>query len=235
MISILILTLNEEANLPSCFKSVDWSDDVVVFDSFSKDKTVEVAQSLGAQVIQRKFDNWAAHENWAMTEIAFKNPWVFYLDADEQMTPELWDEILAIAKNPSEERVAFYCGRKNFFMDKWLKHAMPPGMIMRYFRPEKVRFERLVNPTSVIDGPHGYLKGMFIHYNFSKGIREWRLKHNSYSQMEAAERHKVMHGELGSLPEIFRRVRGNDKATRRKAISFFVPFRSFARFVSSGR
>lgn len=234
MISILILTLNEEVNIPSCLKSVEWSDDVVVFDSFSKDRTVEVAQSLGARVVQRKFDNWAAHQNWAMKEIPFKHPWVFYLDADEQMTPELRDEILAIASNPAEDKVAYYCGRKNFFMDKWLKHAMPPGMIMRFFRPQKVRFERLVNPTPVIDGPHGYLKGLFLHYNFSKGIGEWLLKHNSYSQMEAAEGCKVMHGELGSLREIARRVMGHDKAARRKALkafSFFVPFRSFARFV----
>jgi hypothetical protein len=124
--------------------------------------------SAGARIVQRKLDNWAAHQNWAVTEIQFKHSWVFYLDADERMTDELRAEIESIAADSSEARVAFYCGRKNFFMGRWIKHAMPPGSIMRFFRPEKVRFERLVNPVAVINGKHGYLRNHFLHYNFSK-------------------------------------------------------------------
>ena len=233
-VSILILTLNEEINVGKCLASVKWSDDVVVLDSLSKDRTVEISNEMSARVVSRKFDNWAAHQNWAMTNIPFKNPWVFYLDADEIMTDELRDEVLAIANDANDRRVAFYCGRKNYFMGRWLRHAMPPGMIMRFFRPEKIRFERLVNPTPVIDGEHGYLRHMFLHFNFSKGIGAWFLKHNDYAQMEAMEGVKVMGGELGNIIEIAKRVRGQDKAARRKALkalSFYVPFRAFARFV----
>src|SRR5437773_2549896 len=107
MISVLILTLNEEENLPACMESVKWSDDIVVLDSFSTDKTVEIARAAGARVMQRQFDNWAAHQNWALENIQFKNPWVYYSDADEIVTSGLRDELLAIARNPEENRAAF--------------------------------------------------------------------------------------------------------------------------------
>jgi glycosyltransferase involved in cell wall biosynthesis len=229
MISILILTLNEERNLLGCLNSVSWSDDIVVFDSFSTDKTVEIAKEAGARVVQRKFDNWAAHQNWAMTQIPFKHPWVFYLDADERMRPELKDELFNVCNNPKEARVAFYCGRRNFFMDKWIRHAYPPSHIMRFFKPDKIRFERLVNPTPVIDGAWGYLTQMFDHYNFSKGLTEWFDKHNKYSQMEAMEGAKLLAQKNENEPSLFSR----DQALRRKALknlSVRMPFRPLIKF-----
>ena len=233
MISVKILTLNEEVNVADCIASVrSLTDDVVVLDSFSTDQTVELARASGARVIQRKFDNWAAHQNWAMTEIPFKYPWVFYLDADERMTPELAEEIKAVASNPLETRVAFYCGRKNYFMGRWIRHAMPPGLIMRFFRPEKIRFERLVNPTPVISGPHGYLRHHFLHYNFSKGLAEWFTKHNRYSTFEAMEGVKAR--REGSMMDQLRATRNPDDALRRKAmknLSFRLPLRALARFM----
>ena len=163
-VSVLILTLNEELNLPACLESVSWSDDIVVFDSVSSDRTVEIAKSAGARVVQRKFDNWSSHQNWAMDNIDFKHDWVFYLDADERMTPELQAEILKIAADPDEKRAAYYAGRMNYFMDRWCKRAMTPGTIMRFFKPPNIRFERLVNPIPVIDGEYGYCDALFIHY-----------------------------------------------------------------------
>lgn len=228
-VSIMILTLNEEPNIQACLETVSWSDDVVVLDSFSTDRTTEIARAAGARVIQRKFDNWAAHQNWAMDQIDFTHDWVFYLDADERMTDELRAEIEAIAADESEVRVAFYCGRKNYFMGRWLKHAMPPGAIMRFFKPPHIRFERLVNPTPVIDGPHGYLTHHFLHYNFSKGLTEWIDKHNKYSQMEAMEGMKLLKGEAGSRPRLF----STDPAMRRQALknlSFRLPFRPLVKF-----
>jgi glycosyltransferase involved in cell wall biosynthesis len=230
MISILILTLNEEANLPDCLETVKWSDDVVVFDSYSTDRTVEIAKSVGARVVQRKFDNWAAHQNWANESIPFKHEWVFYLDADERMTEELKNEIQVITKSPGEKRVAFYCGRRNYFMGRWIKHAYPPSLLMRFFRPQKVRFERLVNPTPVIDGPHGYLREMFMHYNFSKGLSEWFDKHNKYSQFEAVEGLKVLQRQDSPYIGLL----SGDPAVRRKALkslSFALPCRPLLRFV----
>jgi glycosyltransferase involved in cell wall biosynthesis len=230
MISILILTLNEEHNLPACLKSVAWSDDIVVLDSFSTDATCDIARAAGARVFQRRFDNWAAHQNWAMEHLTFSHPWVFYLDADEQMAAELREEIAAIARDPACQEVAFYCGRRNWFMGTWIRRAMPPGMIMRFFRPKYVRFERLVNPVPVIQGPHGYLRHLFDHFNFSKGLSEWIDKHNKYSLLEAIEGKKLLSGARPS----FRRLFGRDRFDRRKALkelSFRMPCRPLAKFL----
>lgn len=228
-VSILILTLNEEINLGACLDSVKWCDDIVVLDSNSVDRTVSIARERGARVLQRTFDNWAAHQNWALENIVFKHQWVFYLDADERMTETLMEEILAIASNERESAVAYYCGRRNFFMGRWIKHAMPPGMIMRFFRPSNIRFERLVNPTPVINGPHGYLEHNFLHYNFSKGLGEWFEKHNRYSTLEAMEGIKLLKGAAQSEASLLNR----DTAIRRKALknlSFYLPCRSLLKF-----
>ena len=228
-ISILILTLNEETNIGACLDALAGFDDVVVFDSLSKDRTKEIALAKGARVVERPFDNWAAHQNWAMDNIEFRNPWVFYLDADERMTPELRKEILAIARDQSRAEVAYYCGRKNYFLGKWIRHAMPPGMIMRFFKPGKIRFERLVNPVPVIDGPHGYLRHYFEHYNFSKGLTEWFDKHNKYSLFEAMEGMKLRAKPVG-LGALFSR----DRFERRRALkelSFRMPLRPLVKFL----
>jgi glycosyltransferase involved in cell wall biosynthesis len=228
-ISILILTLNEETNIGACLDALAGFDDIVVFDSLSKDRTKEIALAKGARVVERPFDNWAAHQNWAMDNIPFRHPWVFYLDADERMTPELRAEIQAIAADASRAEVAYYCGRKNFFLGKWIRHAMPPGMIMRFFKPGRIRFERLVNPVPVIDGPHGYLRHYFEHYNFSKGLTEWFDKHNKYSLFEAMEGMKLRERPVG-LGALFSR----DRFERRRALkelSFRMPLRPLVKFL----
>src|SRR3546814_2296666 len=78
MISVLILTKNEEQDLPGCLDSVTWCDDIHVYDSYSDDRTVEIAERYRATVTQRKFDNWSAHQNWGLSNIPFKYPWVLY-------------------------------------------------------------------------------------------------------------------------------------------------------------
>ena len=229
-ISILILTLNEETNIAACLDALAGFDDIVVFDSLSKDRTVEIARAKGARIVERPFDNWASHQNWAMDNIEFRHPWVFYLDADERMTPELREEILAIARDSARPEVAFYCGRKNYFLGKWIRHAMPPSLIMRFFKPKKIRFERLVNPVPVIDGPHGYLRNYFEHYNFSKGITEWFDKHNKYSLLEAMEGLKLRSGGGVGLRGLW----SADRFTRRRALkelSFRVPMRPLTKFI----
>ena len=229
-VSILVLTLNEEKNLPDCLASVSWTDDIVVLDSMSDDRTVDIARAGNAKVVQRKFDNWASHQNWAMSNLTFKHQWVFYLDADERMTPELASEINGISADSMEERVAFYCGRRNFFMGRWIRHAMPPGTIMRFFRPEKVRFERLVNPVPVIAGMHGYLKNDFLHFNFSKGLEEWFDKHNRYSTLEAMEGMALAKRERAGEPSLW----SADPAIRRQAVknlAFRLPMRPLLKFI----
>jgi glycosyltransferase involved in cell wall biosynthesis len=230
MISILILTLNEEENLPRCLEAVRWSDDIVVLDSFSTDRTVEIARAAGARVVQRQFDNWAAHQNWALENIPFRHPWVYYSDADELVTPELRDELLAIAANPAEPHVAYRLRYKNYFMGQWIRHCgIYPTWILRFFRPDKVRWERLVNPAPLVDGSEGHLQNHFEHYSFSKGLNAWFDKHNRYSWQEAEESLKSL--AAGALP--WTNLFTPDPAARRRALkelSFRMPFRPWLRF-----
>ncbi len=92
-ISVLLLTLNEAANLPACLAAVAWSDDLVVLDSFSQDDTFAVAHRLGARVYQRAFDSFAGQRNHALDHIDFKHDWILHLDADEIVTPALRAEM----------------------------------------------------------------------------------------------------------------------------------------------
>jgi hypothetical protein len=144
------------------------------------------------------------------------------------MTPELKEEILAIAADPQKPEGAFFVGRKNYLWGQWLKHAFPPGYILRFFKPSRVRFERLVNPAPVIKGPHGYLKNYLDHYNFSKGLEEWFAKHNNYSTLEAMEGMKAL-GISWKKRDLF----SLDPYTRRQALksfSFHMPFRPLLKF-----
>ncbi|MGA7316361.1 MAG: glycosyltransferase family 2 protein, partial [Silvibacterium sp.] len=169
MVSVLILTKNEEKDLPGCLASVSWCDDIHVFDSVSTDRTVGIAHQAGATVTQHPFDNWAAHQNWGLANIPFKHPWVFYLDADERVTPELVRTVCAAAANPGD-CVAFRVQRRDFFLGRWLKHVQTSPFYLRLFRPEKMHYERLVNPVSLPQGPVGQISGFLDHFPFSKGV-----------------------------------------------------------------
>lgn len=229
-VSILILTLNEEVNLPDCLDSVSWSDDIVVFDSFSSDRTVEIAKAAGARVVQRKFDNWSTHQNWAVENIEFKYPWVYYSDADEIIPSELRDEILKVTSEKDHPEVAYRLRLKNMFMGRWIKHSsFYPSWIARLFKPDKIRWEREVNPIAVIDGPVGFLQNHFEHYSFNKGFCAWFEKHNKYSNIEAEETLKSLCNGDFKLSEVFSR----NPVIRRKALkqlSFRMPGRPFAKF-----
>jgi glycosyltransferase involved in cell wall biosynthesis len=186
MISVLILTRNEESDLPGALASVAWSDDIHVFDSHSTDATVEIARAAGAHVTQRVFDNWAAHQNWGLQNIPFRHPWVFYLDADERVTPGLRSALLTAVENPGAN-VAFRVQRRDFLDGIWLRHVQASPFYLRLFRPEKMRYERLVNPLSIPDGPVGQLAGFLDHFPFSKGVGAWFDRHNKYSAFEAEQ------------------------------------------------
>ena len=228
-VSVLILTLNEEINIEQCLDSLSWCDDVVVLDSLSTDRTVALAEERGARVVKRPFDNWSAHQNWAVTNIDFRHPWVLYLDADERCPDDLRDEVLERARSGATE-VAFRVRRKDFFMGQWLRHAqLYPTWLVRLFRPERIRYERLVNPVALVDGTTGELRSHIIHYPFSHGVSHWIARHNRYSDMEAVEaakvRDRLVHG--GSLWS-------RDPNERRRALKdvfFRLPARPLVKFL----
>lgn len=213
-VSALILTLNEEVNLNACLDTLAWCDDVVVFDSLSTDRTTQIAVARGARVVQRPFDNWAAHQNWAVRNIDFRHPWVLYLDADERCSDALRDEVLAHARKDAPQ-AAFRMRRKDYFMGRWLRHAqLYPTWLVRLFRPQRIRYERLVNPVAIVDGPIGELREHIDHYPFSHGIAHWVARHNRYSDLEAIEAARLEHVPGPSLRTFVSR----DPNERRKAL-----------------
>ncbi|HEY3988383.1 MAG TPA: glycosyltransferase family 2 protein [Acidobacteriaceae bacterium] len=231
MISILVLTRDEEQNLPGCLESVAWSDDVHVLDSMSTDRTVEIAREHGAQVIERVFDNWAAHQNWALRNIPFRHPWVFYIDADERVTPELREAMLTAVRIPGDA-VAFKVERRDFLMGRWLRHVQVSAFYMRLFRPEKMRYERLVNPISIPDGRAGTLSGYLDHFPFSKGISQWITRHNSYSTLEAQQIVANRKGQASaSLTAAFFDRDFHKRRYHQKELFYRLPGRPFAKFL----
>ncbi len=231
MISILILTLNEEANLPECLASCMWSDDIHVLDSYSSDRTVEIAKEHGAHLWFRKFDSFAQHQNWALENIPFKHPWVFYFDADERITPELARSMQRAVQAPGEY-VAYSVQRRDFFLGQWLKHVQMTAYYDRLFRPEKMHYERLGHCISKADGSVGQMSGYLDHFPFSKGMNDWVQKHNFYSTQEAQQTiANQKDGQKTSISGIFF---AKDRKERRKALKelyYSLPARPMLKFL----
>jgi glycosyltransferase involved in cell wall biosynthesis len=183
-ISVLILTKDEERDLPAALASVAWSDDIHVFDSHSTDATVDIARAAGAHVHSRVFDDYATHRNAAFA-LDFKHPWLFLLDADERPTPELSAEMRRVVREAPANTAGFRLRRRDFLFGTWLKHAQISPYYIRLVRPERAIYTRAINEVLVVDGPIAELIHPLDHYPFSKGIAHWIAKHNTYSTMEA--------------------------------------------------
>ncbi|TDO71514.1 glycosyltransferase involved in cell wall biosynthesis [Flavobacterium chryseum] len=227
MISILILTKNEEQDLPGCLASVAWSDDVHVFDSFSEDSTLEIAKKSGANITQRVFDNWSAHQNWGLENIKFKYPWVLYIDADERVSESLVNAINTLQLDNKSSMVAYELQRRDFAWNgKWLKYSQMSPFYLRLFRPDKMHYERLVNPVSIPDGPTGKIEGFLDHYPFSKGFKFWIQRHLSYADMEALTRVKDLDSGVSfSLKKALFSSNFAEKRYHQKGIFYKLPGR----------
>jgi glycosyltransferase involved in cell wall biosynthesis len=222
-VSVLILTLNEEINLPGCLESVSWSDDIVVFDSFSTDRTVEISKASGVRVFQRKFDNYASQRNAALNEVEYKNPWVLMVDADERWPSEIFDEIKS-AIDENHNITLYHFRRKDIWYGRWLKRSTGyPTWSGRLVKLGKVSVQREINEEYHTTGEKGYLKSHFIHYPFNKGIAFWFERHNRYSSMEAKAKINDLHCTINLL-NLF----SKDPTLRRKSfkqMAYRVPCR----------
>jgi len=230
MISVVILTKNEAANLPRCLDSVAFSDDVLVLDSGSTDQTCAIAQARGARVMTRPFDSFGRQRNHAMEAGQLRHEWVLHVDADEVVTPELQAELRKIAAGAAG-LPAFRIPSRMILMGTWLRHAgMYPAYQVRFGRRDVLRFvdhghgQREALPPEQV----GTIDAPFDHYNFSKGLEDWYARHRRYAAEEAqqalAERMQpVQAGQLFS----------SDPTTRRRALKRLgnrLPFRPQLRF-----
>ncbi len=200
-IEVVIPTFNEEVNLPHALRTVmAWADAVHVVDSESTDRTRQIAQEAGANVVVRPWLGYAAQKNWALDNLPLKADWVFILDADEAIMPDLRKELLDIAaRNPGDvPESGFYINRYFIFLNKRIRHCgYYPSWNLRFFKRGRARYEqRDVHEHMLVDGPTGRLTGHMEH-NDRKGLEAYMAKHNRYSTLEAREIVRAMHGESG--------------------------------------
>ena len=225
MISVLVLTRNEEIDLPGCLSSVSWCDDVHVFDSYSTDRTEEIARAFGVHFHQRHFDTYSAQRNAALETLPFLHSWIFLLDADERPTPELVQEMFKAAASAGNEVNGFRIRRRDFLNGTWLKHAQLSPWYIRMVRHGKARYARAINEVLEVDGEVGELRSAFHHFPFSKGTAHWLAKHNVYSDMEAE---LIVSGQGRSEASLKAALLGRDFHARRvaqKALFYRMPGR----------
>lgn len=182
----MIIAFNEEQNLAECLESVKWADEIIVIDSFSTDKTVEIAKRFTDKVFQKKWEGFAKQREFSL-EMA-SNEWIISLDADERVTEELRDSVSKIL-SCSTDVSGFKVARRNHFLGKWIKGAFwYPDHQLRVFRKEKARMtDVLVHEGFEVDGKTEIISGDIIHYSY-RTLEEAYKKINHYSTLAAEQR-----------------------------------------------
>ncbi len=242
-LSVLIPVRNEAANLAACLASVAWCDDVVVVDSGSTDGTADIARAAGARVVDFKWNGaLPKKKNWALAHVAWKNEWVFIIDADERVTPALARELTALisgrdpAIGPRVEHDGYYVNRRFWFLDGWLNHCgYYPSWNLRLFRHGLGRYEQPAGGAAAgsgdnevhehveLTGTAGYLTGEMEHYAFPD-VATWVEKHNRYSNWEARLQVEASAADAAGLDPALARKR------RLRRLAWHLPFRPALRF-----
>jgi glycosyltransferase involved in cell wall biosynthesis len=184
-LSVLILTLNEQENIADCIRSVeDLAGEIVVLDSFSTDRTVEIASGLGATIQQRKFDNYTAQKNAGLELL--RNEWVLILDADERLTDSLRNEIRSLNEKHSSAE-GYWIRRETFFQGK-LVRCWSSGKVLRLFRRDRGRYAdgKLVHEELVLNGHAGTLVEPMEHHTF-RSFAQYLPKIDAYTTLAARE------------------------------------------------
>jgi len=194
-VSVIVPIKNEAMNLVRCLSSVAWADEIFVVDSQSTDRSINIAQEHGAQVVQFHFSGtWPKKKNWALQNLPFRNEWVFILDADEVLPPEAREEFARVIAGAGNV-VGFWINRRFMFMGRWLRHSYYPNWNLRLFRHALGRYEKLTDADTrsgdnevhehvIVQGPTGCLRCEIDHYAFPS-IEVFVEKHNRYSNWEA--------------------------------------------------
>ena len=231
MFSIYILTHNEAIDIAACIESASLSDDVIVVDSFSSDRTVEIAQGYPVRVFQHAFESHGKQRTWMLQTIPTQYDWVYILEADERMTAELFQECLAAIN--AQEHIGYYVAERVMFMGRWIRRSTQyPRYQLRLFRKDRVWFSDYGHTErEECDGSTGFLQETYPHYTCSKGFSRWIDKHNRYSTDEALETLRQLDQGKVNWRDLFF---GNSEVKRRRALknlSLRLPFRPLLRFV----
>lgn len=187
-ITAIIPTLNEEIHIQEAIKSVSFADEIIVIDSFSTDKTLEIAREFNVKIIKREFDDFSLQKNYAIDKA--KYDWVYILDADERVTTEVKKEILDAVKEPGEY-VGFYVKRAFYFSNKKVNYSgFQRDKVIRLFLKEFCRYNgNPVHETIVAKGKVGFFKNKIDHYSY-RNYDHYIAKLNHYAELSAKQLHE---------------------------------------------
>jgi len=182
-ITAIIPTFNEEINIEAAIQSVSFADQIIIIDSFSTDRTMEIARKQPVEILQRKFDDFSSQKNYAIDYA--KYDWVFVLDADERVTNPLKEEILRILEKPTRY-VGFHIYRNFYFLDKKVNYGgWQSDKVIRLFRKKYCRYNgALVHERIKYKGEIGYLKNEIDHFSY-RGFNHYVSKLNQYAELQA--------------------------------------------------
>lgn len=187
-ITAIVLTYNEAINIVACLSAMTGIDDIVLVDSGSTDDTVTLARRArpDVRVYSNPFVDFGAQRNWALDNCAPRHEWIVFIDADEYCTPEFLQELKLFVLKP-DSSVGAYVAGMNYFLGRWLKRTMMyPSYQLRVLKMGHVRYRKEGHgQREVTDGACVYFKAGWLHYGFSKGIKQWIARHNQYSSDEA--------------------------------------------------
>jgi glycosyltransferase involved in cell wall biosynthesis len=240
-LSVVLPVLNEEENLGDALRSVEGADQVVVVDSGSRDRTVEIAEAAGAEVVRFDYPGRGPKKkSWALQNLELRNEWVLLLDADERVPPELWREIEGVLANPAAAD-GYYVDRELVFMGRPMR-SFRPNWNLRLFRRGRGRIEDLeladlpgtgdneIHEHVVVDGEARYLSTPLLHDDY-RGLTAWLDRHNKYATWEAHLYRKFRREPLGAGPLELLRL---DPFTRKRVLRRVwvrLPGRPLLRFV----
>lgn len=189
-LSVVILTHNEEHNIPKCLESIQGlADDVFVIDSGSTDRTMELCESLGAKVYTHPFSSHAEQFNWGLDNLPLTTDWIMRLDADEEVTPELAEALRRFLAESPEDVSGINVRRRVFFLGRWIRHGgYYPTWLLRVFRRGVGRSESSLMDEHIVvsEGRTIDIKADIVDRN-NKDLTFWVNKHNRYASLETLE------------------------------------------------
>lgn len=228
-VTFIILTKNEEINLPDCLASIkDFAERIIIIDSGSADRTVDIAKSCGADVYEHPFENYARQFNWGIDNTNITTKWIFRLDADERLTPQLCKELEYLMKKHKKDNVnGIVIESRLYFMNKRIKYGSRKKRKLMLFKTGTGRIEnrKMDEHTILSEGKAIACKERFIHYDF-KNITHWINKMNWYATREMQDYYEFIKGKN---PDI---TSDNDRSIslmRKKKFGLYYKFPIFIR------
>ena len=184
-VSVVIATYNVEDRIRDCLSSVDWADEILVVDSFSTDRTLEICREYTDRILQHEYLNYSKQNNWAVPQASHK--WITIVDSDEQVSGQLRDSILQTLEDP-DDFDGYEFKRENFFLGKPIKHGgWDRDYVVRLFNKERGRHrDKSVHPGIEVDGSIGRLDGPLYHHTYGS-FDEYLEKFHRYTSWSAKD------------------------------------------------